>query len=236
MKKILLFLFVTLLIIGGIFHQEIIATINFYTYQQDNPDIFNKATIDWKQVSFSSADYSTVNNEPLKIHSLQALPPFIIVNRQETEDFARATNNSKSISVSTAKEPEEFFEANNFSAKEKTFACKFLSRTSGLSACDSNYDLYRAFLELNKSDTHVFSSITEKDLYLKLLEIRAEDIASNKVSGFETKHTKGFMFIVDHQTYSAEIFDKNDQRYKLTFSGLEKAEVTFTLSNIYPNI
>lgn len=236
MKKFFISLFVLLLVLGAVFYQEIKATVDFYTYQHNNPEIFTKATINWERLSFSSADYSTSNITPLKIHSLQILTPFVVIKRQEDTDFVRAINSSKSITVSTTDTPPDFFEVNNFSTLEKSSACKFLSKTSSLAACSNNYNLYRAFLELNKSDIHLFTSITEKDLYLKLIEIRSKELAGNTVSAFETKHTRGFLFTLDHQNYTAEIFDKNDQRYKLTFSGLDKAEIAFTLSNIYPNI
>ncbi len=235
MKKFSLFLLVIIIITGAVYYQELVATNDFYVFQRDNSASFTRATISWKTVSFSSSDYSTATNKPLIVGSLAILPPFKTSNQSQSSSSARAINGHKSLTVSTSENPTDWFADNGFTATEKKDTCQFLSGSAGLGACTSQYNLYRAYLELNKTDIHVFTSSINKELYNKLMMIRAQDIPSNTISPFETKNVTGFLFTIDKNNYVAEIFDKNDEQYKLEFSEINQTEVAFVLSRIFYN-
>ncbi|MEY3784591.1 MAG: hypothetical protein RLZZ230_913 [Candidatus Parcubacteria bacterium] len=233
MKKILLFAAVIAVVLISVFYHQIIATKGFYSYQQGRADAFIKATISWKTISFSSGDYSTTADQSLTLGSLKFIAPFDTTNQEITDSIVKTTNGDKSLTISTSKVPTDFLITNHFSTIEKNATCEFLSSTASLSACSSEYNLYRAFLELNKTDIHIFSTIDNKTLYNKILMIRAKEIPSNTISPFETQSIKGFLFTINTNNYTAEIFDKNDQRYTLTFTNLDQAEVAFVLSNVF---
>ena len=229
MKKILLIVLLLLIILCGIFYKQIMATIDFYQYQQENAETFAKATITWKEMPFTSTGSSGVASEALIFGSLQFPVPFAATMKEGT-DSAFALGGAKSITISRSSTTADFFFVNSFAVGEKG-VCQFLTKSSGLGACTSNYNLYRTFLELNETDIHIFTSIADKELHNRIMLIRAETIPSNKISGFETSRVTGFLFTIDSGNYIAHLFDNQDQMYEVTFTNLEQADVAFVLSN-----
>ncbi|MCA9355847.1 hypothetical protein KC865_04875 [Candidatus Kaiserbacteria bacterium] len=234
MKKVLLVLIVLLIALGGIFHKQIIATIDFYQYQRENADVFSQATIKWKPIPFTSTGESGVTGDSLSFHSLR-MPITFRATKGEGEDASFAFGGAQSITINYSSAASDLFRMYNFSDEDKKTTCAFLSQTSGRGACTSNYNLYRAFLELNKTDIHIFTSITNKQLYNRLMEIRAGHIPSNTVSGFETSGLRGFIFTDNSGDYTVELFDSEDQQYHLELVNLDLAEMSFVLSNITYN-
>lgn len=231
MKKVLFGILLLLVILGGIFYQQILSTIDFYRYQNDHADIFAKATLTWKTLPFTSAGSNGRVSDTLSFGSLQLPVPYG-ATKSIGADAAMAVGYTELITISRSSAADSFFRMYNFTPEEETATCDFLSKTSGRGACTSNYDFYRAFLELNQTDIHVFTSIQNKELYNRLIELRAGDtLPSQTVSGFETSNLRGFLFTVDNNNYVAEVFDTADQQYKLRFEGLSQADVAFVLSN-----
>ena len=231
MKKVLLVVLILLIILGGVFYKQILATVDFYQYQQDNVATFTKATINWKEIPFTSTGRYAVGGESLAFQTLQLPIPFPATIK-EGADTSFALGGAQSISVARNSAAADFFDDNEFSPTDKKTACSFLSQTSGRGACTSNYNLYHAFLELNKTDIHAFASTEDKALYNRLMIIRAESIPGNTISGFETSHLKGFLFTIDSGNYIAHLFDKQDQMYEVKFTNLEQSDVAFVLSNL----
>ncbi|MBT8282892.1 MAG: hypothetical protein KJO86_04065, partial [Muriicola sp.] len=98
MKKLLFALLVIVLLIVGVFHKQILATIDFYQYQQNNADTFTKATINWKQMPFTSTGNSGVASESLTFASFQFPIPFP-ASKKLGDDAAFAFGGTKSISI-----------------------------------------------------------------------------------------------------------------------------------------
>ena len=230
MKKFLIGFLVILGILIGIFYREILATKDFYVFQQQNPEIMAKSTIDWERLPFTSSDNFGKTEQALNFGSLQMPIPFP-ATMSEGVDAAFAFGGVQSIAITRSNSSVDFFRMYNFSSEEQKTVCAFLSQTSGLGACTSNYNLYRAFLELNGSDIHAFASISDKEIYNHLITIRADYLLSKIISGFETKNIRGFLFTIDSGNYVAHLFDNQDQMYELTFTNIEQADVAFVLSN-----
>ena len=232
MKKFLLVLLLVLIILGGLFYKQILATIDFYQYQQ-RPE-FDQAVMVWKEIPFTSTGRQGIAGDTLTFDALQIPIPFV-GNNSVGSDAAFALGGSQSITVTRSDEAKDFFNNHSFSTTDEKAACQFLAKSSGLGACTSNYNLYRSLLELNQSDVHAFASIRDKTLYNRLLTIRSDAVPSQSVGGFETSRIRGFLFTIDKQNYVAHIFDSNDQMYTITFTNLNQSDVAFVLSNTTVN-
>ncbi len=232
MKKFLLFTLLLIVILGAVFYQPIIDTLDFYQYQKDNADKFAAATLNWKQIPFTSTGNKGLVTDTLTFNKLQLPVPFGTV-KKSNGDAAMAVGISELITVTHSSAAADFFRMYNFSDSEKKVTCAFLSQTSGRGACTSNYDFYHAFLELNETDIHAFASIEDKQLYNRLMTLRAELIPTNTVSGFETSSLRGFWFTFpEGHHHIIEAFDSDDQQYRVEFQSLDQADVAFVLSSI----
>lgn len=221
---------IILLILGAVFRQQIFDTIHYYQYQHDNKNLFVQATLTWKQIPFTSSGSSGRASDSLLFNSLQLPVPYG-ATKSVGKNAAMAVGYTELITVTHSSAAADFFRMYNFSDEEKTSTCAFLSQTSGRGACSSNYEFYRTFLELNETDLHLFSSSLHKELYNRVMSIRAEAIPSNVVSAFETSRLRGFLFTIDTEEFIAEIFTANDTQYHLEFSGLTQADVAIVLSH-----
>ena len=118
MKKFLLGLLVIIGILIGVFYQEIIATKDFYIFQSENSEIMARANVNWKQMPFTSTDYSTTPGSQLSIHSLNIPVTFATVGKETKTNYVRAYSNSKSITVTTTAEPEDFLATHGFANQD----------------------------------------------------------------------------------------------------------------------
>ena len=114
MKKFILGLLIIVGILVAVFYQEIMATRDFYVFQRENLEIMARSIVNWKQMPFSSADYSATADSFLSIHSLNIPVTFAAVEGKSEVNEVRAYSNSKSITVSTTAEPEDFLATHGF--------------------------------------------------------------------------------------------------------------------------
>ena len=231
MKKALLIILLLFLVIAGIFYKQILDTVDFYIFQSKNVEVFEAATLDWKNIPFTSVTSSGLAEDSLTFDSLHFPIPFPATNTSG-EDSAFALGGSKSIAITRTSEAQDFLSEHSFTGKTREALCDFLTQTSSRGACVSNYSLYSAILELNKSDIHAFAPIADKNFYNELMMIRADMLPSQTISGFETSRFQGFLFVVDQNNHVAKLFDQQDQQYEITFSNLPESDVAFVLSNM----
>ncbi len=231
MRKALLIFLALVLVVSGIFYKQILATIDFYQFQNDNATTFSKAKLSWSQIPFTSVTNRGLVEDSLTFGTLLFPIPFE-ATKNTGANSAFALGSNQSISIAHTSEAEDFFTNNNFDRDTRDALCSFLTETSSKGACVSNYSLYSAFLELNETDVHVFMKVKDKTLYNQLMIIRADMVPSQKVSGFETSRLRGFLFTIDSHNYVVKLFDQQDQQYDITFTNLPQSEVAFVLSNM----
>lgn len=231
MKKVLLIALALIVIIAGVFYKQILATIDFYQYQSDNASTFKQAELTWKDIPFTSITNRGLAEDSLAFGSLYFPIPFP-ANKSTGADSAFALGTNQSVSIAYSREAQDFLDTNGYTGEKRRDLCQFLTDTSSRGACVSNYSLYRAVLELNETDIHVFAKVSTKKHYNEIMTIRADMLPSQQVSGFETSRVKGFLFKKDANNHVAKLFDQQDQEYTLTFTNLPQSDVAFILSNV----
>jgi len=120
---------------------------------------------------------------------------------------------------------------NGFSAEEVEGMCAAFAEASEVTACDSEFDFYRAIMNTKPQQTHWYSSTRQKVGMAILLPLKKSFGIPQKE--FVGSNVSGFMSETSSTTASALVFtDDNSGWYQITFGGYSQAEIDYTLENI----